>query len=179
MAKKRVKAGTSKPRAAERRADFVEAYISNGGNGTQAAIKAGYSKKGADVRAAELLRDCRVKDVIAARAKKVAEITGLDTERTAREIARLAYSDLRKFYRADGSLIPIPELDDDSAACVAMVEVDEIGIEGVVIGHTKKIKVWDKNAALEKAAKIHGLYKEDNKQRGACVYVPIAFGASD
>ena len=33
-------------------------------NGTQAAIRAGYSKKGAEVRASELLRNSKVKDYI-------------------------------------------------------------------------------------------------------------------
>lgn len=41
--KPRVKAGTSAQAAAERRERFVEAYITNGGNGKQAAITAGFA----------------------------------------------------------------------------------------------------------------------------------------
>ena len=32
-------------------------------------------------------------------------------------------------------------------------------------GRTTKLKVWDKNAALEKAMKHLGLYEKDNSQR--------------
>ena len=57
MAKKRVKAGTSKAAAAERRAKFVEAYIANCGNATQAAIVAGFAEHSARVTGAQLLAD--------------------------------------------------------------------------------------------------------------------------
>ena len=43
---------------------FVQAYCANGGNGTQAAIEAGYSKSGAEVRAHELVRNSKVRDAI-------------------------------------------------------------------------------------------------------------------
>lgn len=57
------------------------------------------------------------------------------------------------------------ELDDDTAATIAGVEVDEIKADGAVIGHTVKVKTWDKNSALEKAMKYHGLYERDNEQK--------------
>ena len=92
---------------------------------------------------------------------------GLSTERTLLEVARLAYSDPRKFYNIDGSLKSILELDDDCAATIASVEWDEIKAEGQVIGLTRKLKQWDKNAALEKAMKFHGAYQRDNEQPNA------------
>ena len=52
---------------------------------------------------------------------------------------------------------------------MASVEVDEIKAEAGVIGHTTKLKHWDKNAALEKAMKFHGLYEKDNAQKPAAV----------
>lgn len=94
-------------------------------------------------------------------------------ERTLKEVARVAYSDSRKLYREDGSLKAPHEWDDDTAASVASVESDELfvgsGEERQMIGHTRKAKLFDKNAALEKAMKYHGLYKEDNKQLGEAV----------
>lgn len=60
---------------------FVQAYIANGGNGTQAAITAGYSENGADVRAAELLGDRRVSDAIVKRRSDLAEKYELRTDR--------------------------------------------------------------------------------------------------
>lgn len=165
---RRPKAGTSKAAAADRRRLFVLAYLGNGQNATQAAITAGYSPKTAHVQGAQLLRDLKVQTQLAAHSRDVAAIAGLDTERTLREVARLAYNDPRQFLSSDGALKPIEEWTPDMAAAVASLEVDEIhtgtGEDRKLVGHTKKLKFWDKNAALEKAMKHHGLYEHDNRQ---------------
>lgn len=86
-----------------------------------------------------------------------------------REAMRLARFDIRKLYREDGSLVPIHELDDETAAAVQAVEIQEVyegsGPDRVFVGYTKKYKVADKNAALEKLFKHFGLYEVDNKQK--------------
>lgn len=168
MPKKRVKAGTSKAAAAQRRALFIEAYVSNGGNATEAAVTAGFSKKSADQQGCRLLKDVRVSAEIArrgaeARAKAEAE-TGLSLERTLREVARLSYSDPRKLFKPDGTMLPVHEWPDDVAATVASVETDEISAGDAVIGQSRKIKLWDKNSALDKAMKHFGGYEADNEQ---------------
>jgi|HubBroStandDraft_6_1064221.scaffolds.fasta_scaffold37245_6 hypothetical protein len=56
---------------------------------------------------------------------KASAVTGLTLERTLREVARIAYGDARKFYRTDGTLKSAVEWDEDMAAVVAAVEVDE------------------------------------------------------
>lgn len=169
--KKKAKAGTSKASTAQRKALFVEAYITNGGNATEAAIAAGFTKRSAGSRGHELVKDREISAAISQRKaealESAKEITGLSIERTLREVARVAYFDVRKLYDEDGRLRKVHELDDDTAAGLASVEIDEIGIEGVVIGHTKKVKVWDKNAALEKAMKHLGQYELDNAQKPA------------
>ena len=127
-----------------------------------------------------MVKDRKVAADIEARRTQVREaaekITGLTVTRTLREVARLAYSNHKSFYRPDGSLIPIHELDDDTAATISSIERDEMKADGVVIGHTVKIKTWDKNAALEKAMKHLGQYKEDNKQVGEGLALAVAFG---
>jgi phage terminase small subunit len=87
------------------------------------------------------------------------------------EVARIAYSDPRKFYNADGSLKSILELDDDCAATIASVS-------GTVVGMTRKLKQWDKNAALEKAMKFHGAYERDNAQPNAALAQAVKDAAS-
>lgn len=169
--RKKAKAGGASS-AKARKALFVDAYLANGGNATQAAITAGYSEKTAKQQGSRLLTSVDIREAIAKRTQVVAEKVGLSVERTLQELARLAYADPRKLYKEDGSLKAIHELDDDAAATIASVEVDEIGMEGVVIGHTKKLKQWDKNAALEKAMKYHGLYEKDNEQKPPTVLMP-------
>jgi phage terminase small subunit len=169
----KVKAGTSKVDAAQRRALFVNEYIANGGNATQAAIKVGFNQRSAYARGHELVKDREIQEAIEVKRAELLKISGLSVERTLREVARIAYSDPRKLYDKDGNLIPIHQLDDDTAATVASIKVVEMaggaqiggeaGVQHIAM-HTKEIKHWDKNSALDKAMKHHGLYEKDNKQ---------------
>ena len=157
---------------------FVDAYLANGRNATQAAITAGYSPKTAYAQGARLLRKAQIAAAIDAASEKAQAASGLTVERTLREVARVAYFDPRKLFRGDGSLKDPSEWDDDTAAAVAAIEgysvkaqkrgkksansdeADDASIYGMT-----KVKLWDKNAALEKAMKHLGLYERDNAQR--------------
>lgn len=169
-AAKTTKRGTSRASAADRRRLFVEAMLTNGGNKRQAAIAAGYKEgRAADKAAERMSHDVAVIRELEARRAEVLEVaqqnTGMTVERILREVARLAMFDVRKLYDEAGNLKPVHLLDDDTAAAIASVEVDEIKVEGVYIGNTKKLKVFDKNSALEKAMKHLGQYDLDNEQK--------------
>ena len=172
--------GSTREGAAQRREAFVAAYLSNGRNATQAAITAGYAAHSARQRGCMMLSEPRVAARVAEANRSAMAVAGavvskqanamvaagLTVERTLQEVARLAYSDPRKMFRPDGSMIPIAEMDDDTAACVASFKHDTFdGGEEGESGSTTKLKVWDKNAALEKAMKHLGLYERDNSQR--------------
>ena len=157
----RVKAGTSKASAAATRKAFVEAFLTNGENITKSAIEAGFSAKTAYQAGSRLLKDVRVSSEINRRRTEVIAAAELNTEQTIREVARLAFSDPRNIVNEDGSIKKLHELDADTAAAVASYEVDK---DGVI-----KYKFWDKNSAIEKAAKIQGLYEKDNDQHAAPV----------
>jgi phage terminase small subunit len=175
----RVKAGTSKGEAAAKRVKFVEAYMANGGNGKEAAITAGYSPATADVKASQLLREVKVRDILVKRRDEIATKFKLTTERVLQEVARVSYSDVRRLFNPDGSLKKMHELDDDTAAALAGVDVVEMAGADGVMAHipmfTKKVKLWDKNQALEKAMKHLGLFEKDNEQATTerrFIYVP-------
>ncbi len=154
---KRVKAGTSKASAADKRKAFVEAYFANGGNGTQAAVTAGFAEKSAGVTAAKLLKDARVLAEIERRRTEICANLELSTERLMRETARIAFSDPRKIMNADGSIKMPHELDEDTAAAVASFE---ISFDGGI-----KYKFWPKNPAVDMGHKIKGSYEKDNRQK--------------
>ena len=160
-----------------KQAAFVAEFLIDG-NPTQAAIRAGYSPKSAHVGAHELLRNPKVAAILSQKQAEVEkrfktklEEMELTEERVAREIARIAFFDPRKLFAADGRPLSITELDDNTAACIAGLEVLEqyegVGEERELVGLVKKYKVSDKNAALDKAAKILGMFKKDNEQPGA------------
>jgi phage terminase small subunit len=155
--------------AEARKAMFVEAYIANGGNATEAAKAAGYSAKTAKQQGSRLLTNVDISASVAKRRAHLVEKMELTTERTLLEIARLAYVDPRKFFHADGTPKEITELDDDTAAALAGMEVTEewegTGADKKIVGVTKKYKLTDKNAALEKAMKHLGQYEKDNAQK--------------
>jgi phage terminase small subunit len=151
--------------AKERKKVFAAEYLANGQNATQAAIAAGYSRRTAGAAGHRVLKDAEIRAQIEAAAQQAAEKAGLTLDRTLREVARVAYADPRRLYDEDGALKPIADLDDETAAVIASVEVEEIGVDGAVIGRVRKIRTWDKNAALEKAMKFHGAYEADNRQK--------------
>lgn len=108
-------------------------------------------------KASVLAANVKVKERLAQLQQIAAEKAGLTGARILEEIQRVAFSDIRKITKEDGTLLLPHQLDAATAAAVASFEIDQYG--GV------KYKFWDKNSSLEKLAKHKGLYSEDNKQR--------------
>lgn len=148
---------------------FVDEYMVDF-NGTQAAIRAGYAKSGADVQAVRLLGNASVIKAIQARRDRISNKFELTRERLIQEYCKLAFSDPRKFFREDGTLKPIPELDDDTAAALAhfevMEEFDGQGEERMQVGYTSKVKWTDKRAALDSIARVMGWNQDKVKLQG-------------
>lgn len=162
--KKRVKAGTSKASAADRRGMFVEAFLSNNGNATEAAISAGYSKSSARRQGYRLTTDVHIRTLLDKRRTELAAANELNTEKIVREIGRLALSDPRNIMYPDGRIKLPHELDEATAAAIASFKVSSDG--------SIEYRFWDKNSALAQAAKILGLYEKDNRQN-ACSPIEI------
>lgn len=156
-------------------AKFVVEYLRDF-NATQAALRAGYSPKTARQQGARLLSHVDIQraiapkqqEAVAAHAEAINRME-LTVDRTKLEIARIAYFDPRKLFGQDGRPLSITELDDDTAAVIAGLEVLEeyegSGEDRILVGHVKKWKLADKNAALDKASKILGIYEKDNDQK--------------
>lgn len=170
--KTKPKAGAGAVSASARRTLFVEAYIANGNNATQAAIACGLAPKSAYSAGQRMLKHVEVQQKLVERQTQLAEKFSLRTEDVIRSLSQALYFDPRKLYRADGSLKTVPELDDDTAAALAGLEVVEMaggakvtgkGVQHVAM-YTKKLKWLDKNAAREQAIKHLGLYERDNEQ---------------
>jgi len=72
----------------------------------------------------------------------------INAKRVMLELGRVAFSDVRKLYRPDGSMTPIHELDDDTAAAIAGLEFEE-RLEketreevDLVTGEVTQVKDW-------------------------------------
>jgi phage terminase small subunit len=110
----------------------------------------------------------QIDDLRAAYVAKAAVDAGITIDRTLREIARVAYFDPRKLFDRNGQPLALVDLDDDTAAAIAGLDVLEefegMGKDRRMVGMVKKWKLADKLGALDKLMKHLGGYKEDNDQ---------------
>jgi len=127
-------------------------------NATQAAIRAGYSQKTAQVIGAENLTKPIISQYIQKQRQKTAEKAEITRDKIVNEYAKLAFFDIRKVLTIDGGLKDTTEWDDDSAAAIAGLEsYDEKEPDsGMVLGTVRKIKISDKRAALDSLCKVLG-----------------------
>lgn len=144
-----------------RQAKFAAEYLVDL-SATQAAIRAGYSKKTAGQTGFDLLRKpeiaAAIEDGKAKRSKRV-EVTA---DRVLEELAAVAFLDQREFFDDDGNLKPIKEWTKAMGVAVGGFEVI---IKNAVAGDGKmdrihKYRMWDKVKALELLAKHVGVAKE-------------------
>ncbi len=142
---------------------FVYEYSKNF-NATEAALKAGFSSKTAYSQGSRLLKKVEIKEAVEERIQEQIKKVGVTKQRVLTELARLAFSDNRKLYDADGRLKLPKDWDDETAAAVAGTETfEEFGGRGEdrkLNGYTRKVKTWDKTRALELLAKHLALITE-------------------
>lgn len=132
-------------------------------NGTQAAIRAGYSPKTAKEQAAQHLTKLNIQKYLQELKTKVSDKLEITREMILEGYRRLAFYDARKFYDAAGNLIQVPDLDDETAFALTGFEVmEEKGGNGqgqqIVLGYTKKIKMSDRKGAMDSISKVLGYF---------------------
>lgn len=146
---------------------FIAEYLTDL-NATQAAIRSGYSRKTAGSQAFDLLKKPEIAAEVARLQAQHLDDAGLTATRVREEIARLAFSDIRRLFDARGNLRPIHELTEAEAAVLAGVEVLKKNVtsgDGLV-DTLYKVKIWDKPKALEMAAKHLGMYDDSARLEG-------------
>lgn len=148
-----------------RQQKFVLEYLKDL-NATQAAIRAGYSEKTARHIASENLAKPDIAAAIAAKQGKVMAKLDVSAERILRERARLAFFDPRKLFDDAGEPIHVSKLDDDTAACIAGLDIVTQGNSEVGFASVLKVKLADKNASLTALEKINGMYSTGDEPAG-------------
>jgi len=133
-------------------------------NATQSAIYAGFAEDSAKQEGWRLLQRDDIQEYLNKLRAELDDKTGINQQKVLREIARLAFADIRNYYDGNNNLRPIEDLDDDAAAALASIKSDEIYAGEVTIGHSKEIKLYNKLDGLEKLARHLGLYEKDNSQ---------------
>jgi phage terminase small subunit len=172
----RPKAGTSKRAAKLKRKMFAEEFVANGGNATRAAIAVGYAPNSAGVTGSRLLKDANVQTAVSEAEERALGKARLSTERVLQELERAIFADPRKLYDERGCLKPIHLLDDDIAAAIASIDVDETrgrGPKRTAAGVTTKVRLHDKLVAIDRAMKHLGLFERDNRQRDSNIAIQV------
>ena len=146
---------------------FCEEYLVDL-NATQAAIRAGYSKKTAAVVGYENLTKPHIAEAIEKSMEERQKRIHITQDRVLQELSRIAFFDIRKLYREDGTLKRMNELDDESAAVLSGVDVIETHIQDSenTATQTKKVKVFDKTAALTLAMRHLGILNDKVEHSG-------------
>lgn len=136
---------------------FCDQYIIDL-NGTQAAIRSGYSERSAKEIASRLLTKDNVKAYLQRRMADLQKRTEITQDMVLLELAKIGFVDPRKFFDSDGNLVPINQLDDQTAGALAGMDV------AVTDGNyeVKKIRIADKRAALVDIGRHLGMFKDKN-----------------
>ena len=118
------------------------------------------------VESSTLAKNQKVADRIAFLRNSIASETILKASDILNETRRMASVTARDFVHPDGTVKGIHELSDDAAACVSAIKVAPDG--------TVEYKLWDKNSAVDRGARIIGMYSKDNAQKNPLADQSIA-----
>jgi phage terminase small subunit len=148
---------------------FCHEYIKDR-NGTQAAIRAGYSAKTAGALAYQLFKNIyikgRVNQLISA------ELGNIDATaaRIKRELTNLAFINIADAYDQNGALKPFEDMPVELQRAILAVESEELfdgqGKNREQIGYTKRIKLTDKLKALEMLGRHQKMFTDITEHKG-------------
>lgn len=154
-------------RLTDKQKRFVAEYLVDL-NATAAAIRAGYSKKTAEVIGYENLRKPQIEAAINQAKQEREQRTEITQDMVIRECAKLAFFDIRKMFDGNGKPLDISQLDNDTAAALVGLDVQDVynftGDEKQFIGYVKKYKMADKLKALELLGRHVGAFDKQEKQ---------------
>ncbi len=139
-------------------------------NATQAAIRAGYSKKTAYSQGQRLLKNVETQKKLRELIQQQTVRTQIDADKVIKEAGRVALADVGLAFKEDGTFKDIHDIPKELRRAISGIETIETytgtGKNKVWTGYIKKIKFWSKDKQIEVLMKHLGLFREDNKQAG-------------
>lgn len=142
---------------------FINEYLIDK-NATQAAIRAGYSKKTAEWIGPQLLGKSHVRAAVDERLKSLSEKAGLTAELVLASLARELRFDPADLYDEWGNIKPIHEIPEDARKCLVGMETAQVGSPDAPV-MVQKVKWINAANARDQAMKHLGLYEKDNAQK--------------
>ncbi len=153
---------------------FCQKYVENGGNGS-AAYRYAYDTAG--MKAETITNNAYMllqNSDVSARVRRLEELQlkryEVTQDRVVAEYSKLAFFDVRNLLNDDGGLKDISQLDDETAAAICGMDVEDLyegkGKDRQKIGRVKKVKLADKKAALDSLAKVLAMFVERHEHTG-------------
>ena len=132
------------------------------------AYKVAYPKckedETANAASSRMLRNVKVQEYISEKQKEIEKRTEVTQDMVIKELAKIAFLDIRKLYTENGQLKNVADIDSDTAGAISSLETLEeyegYGDDREKIGDTQKVKLLDKTKALELLGKHLGMFKE-------------------
>lgn len=151
-------------RLTEKQKRFVSEYLVDL-NATAAAKRAGYKDPNIG---RQLIAKNNVYAAIQKEIQERSQRTEITQDMVVRELAKLGFFDIRKLFDKDGKPLDISKLDDDTAAALVGLDVQDVSDgDGNYVGFIKKYKMADKIKALELLGKHVGAFDRQDKQQAA------------
>lgn len=153
-----------------RRELFCREYLKDL-NGTQAALRAGYSADAARFTASHLLAEEEIQDRVAELSAARNAKLEVDANEVLIELLRMLRTDPAQAFNDAGGLLPIHEIPIDCRRMISSVEVSEIweGKRGEreQVGELKKVKFWSKEKGAEMLSRHLALFNDKLKLEGS------------
>ena len=157
---------------------FCEEYVVDW-NGTRAAIAAGYSEKTAYSIAGENLKKPELQNYIEKIKDNLSLLSGVTALRNAKELAKIAYSNVSDFKQDWFTFKKFEDLTDNQKAAIAEITHSEINIGEDMVKVVEKLKVHDKLKAIAMLNKMFGYdIVEPEKEGGNTGSLTINIGTN-
>lgn len=151
---------------------FCEIYLSQAPfyNGLAAVTAAGY--KNARSSYQKLMENSNVQLYLEYLREQYRERCYITLDDMVKQLAKIAWFDIRNLFKEDGTLKDIHELDDAAGAAIAGIEWEDLkGVDAMVaemmgarFAAKRKVKLRDSIKAMELIAKLLGFIKEEKSK---------------
>ena len=118
----------------------------------------------ANAASSRMLRNVKVQGYISEKQKEIEKRTEVTQDMVIKELAKIAFLDIRKLYTESGQLKNVADIDSDTAGAISLLETLEeyegYGDDREKIGDTQKVRLLDKTKALELLGRHLGIFND-------------------
>lgn len=118
----------------------------------------------ANAASSRMLRNVKVQECISEKQKEIEKRTEVTQDMVIKELAKIAFLDIRKLYTENGQLKNVADIDSDTAGAISSLETLEeyegYGDDREKIGDTQKVRLLDKTKALELLGRHLGIFND-------------------